>query len=130
LVAGGSGIVPLMAMIRHRAQQRSDVPMRLLYSARTAVDRMYSDELERLAGDDSALDVVYTLTRAQPPGWDGYRRRIDAAMLAELGWPAEAQPLIYVCGPTSLVESVASTLVEQGHDPARVRTERFGPTGG
>lgn len=130
LIAGGSGIVPLMAMIRHRVSEGSDVPMRLLYSARTEADLFYRSELERLAGDDPNLDLVYTLTRAQPPDWAGYRRRIDTNMLAEQAWPASAQPLNYVCGPTSLVESVASSLVEQGHDPSRVRTERFGPSGG
>jgi ferredoxin-NADP reductase len=130
LVAGGSGIVPLMAMIRHRAAAGSRVPMRLLYSARTASDIFYRDELEALASDDGDLDIVYTLTRLQPPGWNGYRRRIDAEMLAELAWPPTDQPLCYVCGPTSLVESVASILVDQGHDPLRVKTERFGPSGG
>lgn len=130
LVAGGSGVVPLMAMIRHRAAEHSRVPMRLLYSSRTAIDIFYRDELDRLASADSALEIVYTLTRLQPPGWSGYSRRIDAEMLAELAWPPAEQPRIYVCGPTSLVESVASILVDQGHDPSRVRTERFGPSGG
>jgi ferredoxin-NADP reductase len=130
LVAGGSGVVPLMAMIRHRAVERSQVPMRLLYSVRSAVDIFYRDELERLASDDEHLEIVYTLTRLQPPDWTGYRRRIDAEILAELAWPPAEKPFIYVCGPTGLVETVSTILVEQGHDPARVKTERFGPSGG
>jgi ferredoxin-NADP reductase len=129
LVAGGSGIVPLMAMLRHRAAVGSAVPTRLLYSSRTPDDIIYRAELDRLAAADSALQVVYALTRAQPPGWTGYRRRIDRAMLAEVAWPATARPLVYVCGPTRLVETVASALVELGHEPGRVKTERFGPTG-
>lgn len=130
LVAGGSGIVPLMAMIRHRVNEGSDVPMRLLYSARSAIDLFYRADLEELATHDSRLEIIYTLTRNQPPDWTGFRRRVDAEMLSETNWPAGEQPLIYVCGPTNLVESVATTLVEQGHDPSRVRTERFGPSGG
>jgi ferredoxin-NADP reductase len=130
LVAGGSGIVPLMAMIRHRAAAGSNVPMRLLYSARTASDLFYRRDLDALAANDADLDIVYTLTRSQPPGWKGYSRRIDAEMLGELAWPPAEQPRCYVCGPTSLVESVASMLVDQGHDPSRVKTERFGPSGG
>jgi len=128
LVAGGSGVVPLMAMLRHRAATGSDVPARLLLSARTLDEVIYRDELDRLAKDD-ALDVAYTLTRARPPGWGGYTRRIDEAMLAKVAWPPDQRPLIYVCGPTRLVETVASALVALGHLPARVRTERFGPTG-
>ena len=130
LVAGGSGVCPLMAMIRHRAARSSTVPTRMLYSSRTVEDVIYRDELARLGGDGSGLEVTHTLTRAQPPGWTGPGRRIDAAMLREISWPAAEQPLTYVCGPTPLVESVARTLVELGHDPGRVRTERFGPTGG
>jgi ferredoxin-NADP reductase len=129
LVAGGSGVVPLMAMLRHRAAVGSAVPARLLCSSRTEADVLYRDELERLAAADPALRVTHTLTRARPPGWQGYARRIDAAMLGELAWPPAERPLAYVCGPTRLVEAVATTLVELGHDPARVRTERFGPTG-
>lgn len=128
LVAGGSGIVPLMAMLRHHALAGSDVPARLLYSARTADDVIYREELERLAVHP-AVDVTVALTRGAPRGWSGYRRRIDRAMLEEVGWPPAARPRVFVCGPTPLVEAVASTLVELGHDPARVRTERFGPTG-
>ncbi len=129
LVAGGSGVAPLLAMVRHRVASGSRVPTRLLYSSRSAADVLARDELDRLAAGDGALTVVHTLTRAQPDGWTGYRRRIDAAMLEEVGWPIAERPLVYVCGPTRLVETVAATLVELGHDPARVRTERFGPTG-
>jgi ferredoxin-NADP reductase len=124
LVAGGSGIVPLMAMLRHRAAEGADVPTRLLYSSRSWEDVVYRDELERLAGD--GLDVVHTLTRAQPPGWEGYARRVDAAMLEEVAWLAAPRPLAYVCGPTSFVEEVASGLVALGYEPGRIKTERFG----
>ena len=129
LIGGGSGVVPLMAMLRQRAAAGSDVPARLLYSSRSYVEIIYRNELERLGADDG-LDVIHTLTRARPPGWAGYARRIDEAMLAEVAWPPESRPLVYVCGPTRLVETVASTLVALGHEPGRVRTERFGPTGG
>jgi len=129
LVAGGSGVVPLMAIIRHRAARGSNVPVRLLYSSRTLDDVIYRDELERLAVANG-LAVIQTLTRSRPPGWTGYARRIDDAMLAEVGWSPSERPYAYVCGPTRLVETVASTLVALGHDPARVKTERFGPTGG
>jgi ferredoxin-NADP reductase len=132
LVAGGSGIAPLMAMLRHRARAdasaRAAVPVRLLYSARTLDDVIYRAELERLA-DSPRVEVVLTLTRDAPPTWSGYRRRVDRAMLEAVSWPPSAAPHAYVCGPTPLVESVATLLVELGHDPARVRTERFGPTG-
>ena len=124
LVAGGSGIVPLMAMIRHRAAAGADTRTRLLFSSRTWEDVIYRDELARLA--DGGLEVVHTLTRAQPPGWTGHARRVDRALLEEVAWPADENPLAYVCGPTSFVEEVASGLVALGYDPARVRTERFG----
>ena len=130
LVAGGSGVVPLMAMIRHRAAHNSAVPTRLLYSSRTFEDIIYRQELEQLTAADPTLMVVYTLTRAQPPNWFGERRRIDQAMLTEVAWPAFAQPRVFVCGPTSLVEAVASALVALGHDPLWVKTERFGASGG
>ena len=129
LVAGGSGVVPLMAMLRQRAAAGSRVPTRLLYSSRTLEDVIYREELERLAAADESLTVIHTLTREQPPGWQGHARRIDAALLEEVGWGPEQRPLAYVCGPTRLVEAVAGHLVALGHDPARVRTERFGPTG-
>ena len=130
LVAGGSGIAPLMAMIRHRAAARSDASCRLLYSSRSREDAIYAEELDRLAAEDGTLEVFHTLTRSQPPGWTGYSRRIDSEMLEEVGWPSEERPLVFVCGPTPLVETVATVLVELGHNPARVKTERFGPTGG
>jgi ferredoxin-NADP reductase len=129
LVGGGSGVVPLMAILRHRAARGSRVPTRLLYSSRSFGEIIYREELARLAVD-STLEVIHTLTRAQPPDWTGYRRRIDEAMLAEVVWPPIDRPLAYVCGPTRLVETVASTLVSLGLEPARVKTERFGPTGG
>jgi ferredoxin-NADP reductase len=129
LVAGGSGVVPLMAMLRQRAAAGSQVPARLLYSSRTLEDVIYREELDRLAAAGDGLTVTHALTRAQPPGWTGYSRRIDAVMLEEVGWRPGERPLAYVCGPTRLVEVVAGHLVALGHDPARVRTERFGPTG-
>jgi ferredoxin-NADP reductase len=129
LVAGGSGVVPLMAMLRHRSATGSSTPARLLYSSRSLEDVIYRRELERLAAADDGVAVTHTLTRAQPPGWEGYDRRIDAAMLKEVGWPPGDRPLVYVCGPTRLVEAVADDLVALGHDPDLVRTERFGPTG-
>ncbi|MFL5801228.1 MAG: ferredoxin reductase [Roseiflexaceae bacterium] len=130
LIAGGSGIVPLMAMLRHRAARQSTVPTRLLYSSRAFDEIIYRQELAQLAAADTTLMVTHTLTRRQPPDWAGYGRRIDRAMLAEVAWPPSAQPQAFVCGPTALVETVASALVELGHDPLRVKTERFGPSGG
>ena len=129
LAAGGSGVAPMRAILRHRRNSMSDVRARLLYSSRTLEDVIYRDELERLAAADESLTVIHTLTRAQPTGWQGSARRIDAALLKEVGWGPEQRPLAYVCGPTRLVEAVASDLVTLGHDPFRVRTERFGPTG-
>jgi ferredoxin-NADP reductase len=122
-------VVPLMAMLRHRAATGSQVPARLLYSSRSLDDVIFREELERLAAAGDGLTVTHALTRAQPPGWTGYARRVDAAMLEEVGWRPGERPLAYVCGPTRLVEAVAGQLVALGHDPARVRTERFGPTG-
>jgi ferredoxin-NADP reductase len=130
LVAGGSGVVPLMAIIRHRAARGSMVPTRLLYSSRSLEDVIYREELDRLAGDGTGLEVVHTLTRVQPPGWTGRSRRIDKEMLAEVDWPAAERPLAYLCGPTPLVETVARLLVELGHEAGQIKTERFGPTGG
>jgi ferredoxin-NADP reductase len=130
LVAGGSGIVPLMAMLRHRAAAGANVGARLVYSSRSWDDVIYRDELERLAGSGSDLEVVHTLTRSQPPGWTGYARRVDAAMLRETAWEASSGASAYVCGPTPFVESVASGLVLLGYPPTSVKTERFGPTGG
>jgi len=130
LVGGGSGVVPLMAMIRHRAAVGSDVPMRLLYSVKTLGDLIYRDELEELARRGDGFEAFFTLTREQPEGWPGYTRRVDRELLAEIGWPATESPLAYVCGPTGFVEAVASALVESGLPPSHVKTERFGPTGG
>jgi ferredoxin-NADP reductase len=126
LVAGGSGIVPLRAMIRHRSRTGSDVPVRLLYSSRSLEDVIYGAELGELR---DGVEVVYTLTRAQPPGWTGYTSRVDRALVGEVAWPPDEDPLVYVCGPTSFVESVAGSLVELGHRPGRIKTERFGATG-
>jgi ferredoxin-NADP reductase len=130
LVAGGSGVVPLVAMIRHRAAAGGAAPARLLYSSRSLEDVIYRDDLDRLAARADGLEVFHTLTREQPSGWSGYARRIDADMVREVAWPAADGPLAFVCGPTRLVESVAADLVDLGYDPGRVRTERFGPTGG
>lgn len=138
LVAGGSGIVPLMAMLRHRSvalagkssEEKQQLPVRLLYSSRRWDDVIYRDELARLASSDSSIQVTHTLTRVQPDGWTGFRRRIDREMLEEISWPETQRPQVFVCGPTTLVESAASSLVDLGHDPALVKTERFGPTGG
>jgi ferredoxin-NADP reductase len=130
LVAGGSGISPLMAMIRHRAARGSRVPTRLLYSSRSLEDVIYKAELDRLAGRADGLEVFHTLTRSRPSDWHAYARRIDRDMLAEVGFPPGQRPLCMVCGPTPLVEVVAEALVELGHPPDRVKTERFGPTGG
>jgi ferredoxin-NADP reductase len=130
LVAGGSGIAPLMAMVRHRKAAGSDTPVRLLYSSRSYEEIIFREELERLAAGDETLEVVHTLTRSRPEGWKGYDRRIDEEMLEEVAFPVEEQPLAFVCGPTPLVEAVATDLVGLGHNPTRVKTERFGPTGG
>jgi ferredoxin-NADP reductase len=129
LVAGGSGIVPLMAMIRHRAAVRSMVPTRLLYSSRSYGEVIYRDELARLQDDGTGLETVHTLTRSQPPDWKGYRHRIDTEMLREVSWAPDRQARAFVCGPTPLVEAVASSLVTLGQEPHRIKTERFGPTG-
>jgi ferredoxin-NADP reductase len=130
LVAGGSGVVPLMCMIRHRAAAGSHVPTRLLYSSRTPEDVIYYEELERLRGADGSLEVFHTFTRTQPSGWTGYARRIDAQMLTEVTGPLGSAPQVYICGPTLLVEAAANGLVQTGIAPARIRTERFGPSGG
>jgi ferredoxin-NADP reductase len=129
LVGGGSGVVPLMAMLRHRAAQRSNIPTRLLYSSRTPEDVIYSSELETLARSDASLEVAFTFTRRAPASWTGYHRRIDAAMLDEVMRPLGNGVRTYVCGPTLLVEAVANTLVQMGIPAQRIRTERFGPTG-
>jgi ferredoxin-NADP reductase len=128
LVGGGSGVVPLMAMIRLRTASGSDADTRLLFSSRGWDDVIYRDELERL--DGRGLRVLHTLTRSQPPDWTGYARRVDAEMLAEVGFDPSEQPRVYVCGPTPFVEAVATALVGLGHEPLAIKTERFGPTGG
>ncbi|MEP7041184.1 MAG: ferredoxin reductase [Chloroflexota bacterium] len=128
LIAGGSGVVPLMAMLRERASADAPPPAALLYSSRTFDDVIYREELAALAAADAGLRVIETLTRSQPPGWTGYDRRIDRAMLSEAIAAAGPSPLVYICGPTLLVEAAANGLVELGVPPAQVRTERFGPT--
>jgi ferredoxin-NADP reductase len=128
LVAGGSGLVPLMAMLRHREAAGLGVPVSVLVSARTFPAVLYRDELSRRTGD--AVDVRYTLTRDVPRDWTGWTRRVDGEMLRDIGAIPERNPRVYVCGPTGFVEHVADLLVRLGHDPHAVRTERFGPTGG
>ncbi|MGZ4357917.1 MAG: ferredoxin reductase [Gaiellaceae bacterium] len=129
LIGGGSGIVPLRAILRHRVASGSDAEVRLLASWRTAADIIYTAELAEL-GELDGVEVDHTLTRKASDDWAGRRGRIDAAMLAERAWPPEAAPICFVCGPTGLVVAVASGLVELGHGAERLRTERFGPTGG
>jgi ferredoxin-NADP reductase len=129
LVAGGSGIVPLMAMLRHRALAGRQVPTRLLASSRGVAAILYRAELDALAADDERLSVLHTLTRDVPPDWPGERRRVDGEMLRAHAFPPIEQPRVYVCGPTPFVEAVATSLVGLGHAAERVRTERFGPTG-
>lgn len=129
LVAGGSGLVPLMSMLRHRAATRSRVPSRLLYSSRTVEEIFYRDELQRMAAGDADLEIIETLTREQPAGWTGHTGRIDRDLLASVAWGPQERPLVYICGATSLVEAMASLLQAQGHAPERLKTERFGPTG-
>jgi ferredoxin-NADP reductase len=129
LIAGGSGVVPLMSMIRHRAAVSNTVPARLLYSSRAFDDIIYYDELENLRSNGHGLEVFHTLTRQQPNGWKGYSRRIDDAMLKEVIKPLRQVPQVFICGPTLLVESAANTLVRLGLPPSQIRTERFGPTG-
>lgn len=129
LIAGGSGIVPLMAMLRHRAATAPRPPTRLLYSSRTHEDIIYADELRDVAARGDGLEVIHTLTRSQPPGWTGYARRIDDQMLTEVRRPLGNAPLVFICGPTPLVEAAANGLVRIGVPAQRIRTERFGPSG-
>ena len=129
LFAGGSGIVPFRAMLRHRAAAGSTAPVRLLCSARRLEDLIYREELERL-GEADGVEVRFTLTREWPDDWRGHRGRVDADLLAEVAWPADEHPLVFVCGPTGFVEAVADAMTGLGYDPARIKTERFGPTGG
>jgi ferredoxin-NADP reductase len=130
LVAGGSGLVPLMAMLRHRAARGSAVDARLLVSARRWDDVLYRDEVSALAGGREGIEATFALTREQPPGWEGFDRRVDAPMLQAVGPPPDESPRVFVCGPTAFVERAADLLVELGHPPRTIRAERFGPTGG
>jgi ferredoxin-NADP reductase len=129
LIAGGSGLVPLMAMIRSRAAAGSTVPFRLLYSVREPGAVWYRDELQGLSDDDGSVAITYAYTRAAPKDSLRPPGRIDAALIAQAAWPANLSPTCYVCGPTSFVESAAGLLLASGYDPDKIRTERFGPTG-
>ena len=129
LVAGGSGLVPLMAMLRHRAAQASTAPAVLLVSSRTAENILYRDELARLAAGDG-LAIHHTLTRGAPDGWDGFEGRVDELMLRAVAPAPCGEPRIFVCGPTPFVEAVADLLVGLSYEPASIHAERFGPTGG
>jgi ferredoxin-NADP reductase len=128
LVAGGSGIVPFRAMLRHRAAVAPTAQVRLLYSSRSLSEVIYRDELLRVADSDGA-EVRLALTREWPEGWSGHRGRVDSHLVDEVSWPPEEQPLNFICGPTGFVETVASAFVQRGHEPRRIKTERFGPTG-
>ena len=130
LIAGGSGIVPLLAIARSHSAAGNQSPIRLLYSVREPTAVIHATELEELASRDDGLILTYAFTRSAPPGWNRPPGRVDVALLADCTWPAQLLPTCYVCGPTGFVETVADLLVGAGHDPARVRTERFGPTGG
>jgi ferredoxin-NADP reductase len=130
LIAGGSGIAPLMAMLRHRDRHQDRTPATLLYSSRTVDDVIYRRELDAMAARGRGLRVLHTLTRQQPAGWAGHRGRIDRAMLAQACFPSVQRPKMFVCGPTPFVEDVSRFLVELGHDPLAIKTERFGPSGG
>ena len=129
LIGGGSGLVPLMAMVRARAQARSGVPFRLIYSVRTPAEVLYADELRRRTSDDMDLDIAYAYTREGPPDWAGEVGRVKLATVEAHGWPPDRMPTSFICGPTGFVEAVADILVAQGHDPGKVKTERFGPSG-
>jgi ferredoxin-NADP reductase len=129
LLAGGSGVAPLMAMIRARAAAAGRVPFRLIYSARTPEDVFYAEELRQRALADRGLDVTFVYTRRGPDGHGRPPGRITAVDLAEWGWPPDFEPACFVCGPTGFVEAAADLLVDAGHDPRRIKTERFGPTG-
>jgi ferredoxin-NADP reductase len=129
LIAGGSGVVPLMSMLRTRYQVGSKIPARLVYSSRSAEDIIYRDELDELAANRDGFYLVHTLTRGAPAGWEGQTRRVDRDMLSECGFQPAQEPRIFVCGPTSFVETVADQLVGLGHGESAIKTERFGPTG-
>jgi ferredoxin-NADP reductase len=130
LVGGGSGLVPLMAMIRSREATGDESPFQLLYSVRDPASILYAEELRRRARDDKGLGVTYAFTRTAPPGSPRPAGRIDASLLLAAGWPADRRPAVFVCGPTGFVEAAANLLVDTGHDPQRIKTERFGPSGG
>ena len=130
LVAGGSGIVPLMAMIRHHAAASAAAKVRLLYSSRSIDDVIYRDELATLSAGGIGVQVFHTLTRSQPSGWEGYSRRLDGEMVAEVAWPRKDSPAVFICGPTAFVEAAADLLLESGYDATWIKTERFGATGG
>ena len=130
LIAGGSGVVPLMAMTRALASAGHSVRTRLLVSSRSWEEAIYRDELAEIAGGLPGFELHYTLTRAQPAGWTGYARRVDQQMLGEITWPPTDRPMTYVCGPTGFVEAVAAAMIDLGHEAERIKTERFGPTGG
>jgi ferredoxin-NADP reductase len=130
LIAGGSGIVPLMAMLRHRAASNSREPAKLIYSSRSWEDVIFREELEQLVARSDGLEVIHTLTRTQPPGWQGYARRVDAQLLADAAFSPRSSPVTYICGSTSFVEAAARALVLLGHQTKGIKTERFGPTGG
>jgi ferredoxin-NADP reductase len=130
LIAGGSGVVPLMSMLRHRAAAGAKNPASLLYSSRNFEDIIYYNELEKLRSINDGIQVFHTLTRSQPPGWKGYARRIDQNMLREVAQPLGRSVQVFICGPTLLVEAVANSLVKMGINSNQIRTERFGPTGG
>ena len=130
LMAGGSGVAPLMGMLRHRERRTPRVPALLLYSSRTLEDIIYREELEAMARRDPYLRLVHTLTRKQPAAWRGNRGRVNKRLLAEACFPREQAPKIFVCGPTAFVEDVSRFLVELGYDPLAIKTERFGPSGG
>jgi ferredoxin-NADP reductase len=129
LVAGGSGVVPLMSMIRHRTRTGSRTPTRLLYSSRSYEDVIYRTELDKLAASDDGLEVFHTLTRSHPEGWTGFARRIDAEILEEVAWAVAESPRVFVCGSTRFVDTAADGLVALGYPPESIRTERFGATG-
>lgn len=129
LIAGGSGVVPLMSMLRTRYQANSKIPATLLYSSRSVEDIIYRDELDRLVKNRDGFILVHTLTRRAPAGWQGQARRVDRDMLAIPGFEPAEEPLIFVCGPTSFVEAVADQLIALGHGESAIKTERFGPTG-
>ena len=130
LIAGGAGIVPLMAMVRERRAGAGRTPFRLIYSLRTPADLYYGEELRRPVPADAGVDIALLYTRAAPPGSSRPPARLGAEDVERYGWPPEFEPACYVCGPTGFVETAADILTKLGHDPRRIRTERFGPGGG